>query len=52
MLRKAPITAKDEPKPMSIFGLTFNEAIIGFIIISPTVIIGITVTVSAYVREI
>jgi len=52
VLRKAPMIAIVEPTPISILGLIFKEAIIGFMSISPTVIIGITVTVSACVSVI
>jgi len=46
-LNIAPITATKAPIAIRIFGFTFIDAIIGFIIIKPTVIIGITVTASA-----
>ncbi len=47
MLASAPIIANPDPIEISSLGLIVSEAIIGFIIISPIVIIGITLTASA-----
>jgi len=44
---RTPIIAKVDPIAISNFGFRVSEATIGFIIISPIVMIGITLTASA-----
>jgi hypothetical protein len=50
VLKIAPIIAILDPSAIGIFGLPFHDEIKGFIIMRPTVIMGITLNASAWVK--